>query len=77
MLMARAGDQRFGRAALRWIARAVEEHGDLTLGTVASLVDALRELEGGSPEVARARLALALRSADLLHAARYAERIRP
>jgi hypothetical protein len=74
VLMARDGDRRFERAALRWIARAIEERGELTLATLSSLVDALGELQGTVPEVARARLALALRSADLAHAARYAER---
>jgi hypothetical protein len=76
VLMARDGDRRFERAALRWISRAIEERGELTLLSLGSVVDALGQLQGTASEVARARLALALRSADLPHAARYAERTR-
>jgi hypothetical protein len=71
--MARDGDRRSEGAALRWLGRAIEERGELTLATLGTLVDALGELQGTAPEVARARLAFALRSADLAHAARYAE----
>jgi hypothetical protein len=74
ILMARDGDPRFERAVVRWIARVSEEHQGLTLMALDGLVHALRELQGTAPEVARARLALALRSADLPRAAQYAER---
>jgi hypothetical protein len=77
VLMARAGDGRFERAALRWIGRVTEERVDLTLSGLAGMADALAGLQGIAPEVARARLALALRSANLRHAARYAERTKP
>jgi hypothetical protein len=74
VLMAGDGDRRFERAALRWIGRAIEERRELTLAILGWVVDALGELQGTAPELARARLALVLRSADLPHAARYAER---
>lgn len=44
-LMAKNHDQRYGKAAARWMARYAAETRDLTPGMLADVADALAELE--------------------------------
>ena len=51
-LMARNHDQRYPRAAARWLSRFATEVGDVTPEKLAQVADALADLEHADPEAA-------------------------
>lgn len=75
LLMTHEGDERFERATLRWIARLTVEGPGLTLSRLGEVVEALDELQGVAPDVARSRLSVCLRAMKLDREARVAEQL--
>jgi len=71
LLLLRDNDPRFERAALRFMGRVLAERPAMTFELADTLLDGLSELNGVSPDVARSRVALALRAAGLDEAAAY------
>jgi hypothetical protein len=74
MLMMSERDARYERAAVRWWGQVLIEQPELGLELASEGADALRELDGASPNVARSRLAMVLRNAGLVPAAEQIER---
>jgi hypothetical protein len=74
LLLHREGDPRYGRAAVRFLGRVLADHPGLGFELADTLLDGLSELDGPAPNVARSRIALALRAAGLIAAADYVAR---
>lgn len=73
LLMARDGDPRFERGAVRWLSRLLDDEPAIGPERAADLARALADLAGVAPDVARARLALVLRACGLEREAAVAE----
>ncbi|MGH2986241.1 MAG: hypothetical protein ACRDLO_06100, partial [Solirubrobacterales bacterium] len=58
-------------AAVRFLGRVLVECPGLTFELADTLLGGLAELDGIAPEVARSRVALALRAGGLVEASRY------
>jgi hypothetical protein len=74
LLLHRERDERYERAAVRFLGRVLSEHPDMGFTLADTLLDGLSELDGPAADVARSRVALALRGAGLPHAADYVAR---
>jgi hypothetical protein len=74
LLMRRKGDDRYPRAAIRLVGRILAERPTIGFELAGTLLDGFADLEGTMADVARSRLALALRGADLRRAADYVAR---
>jgi hypothetical protein len=74
LLLQRAHDGRYERAATRWLGRVLAATPELGLGAAREAAECLRGLDGASPNVARSQLAVILRSVELVAAARVLER---
>lgn len=73
LLMREKGDGRYERAAVRWLGQLMCEHPELGLTRSADAARALRGIDGASPDVARASLAVLLRSVGRDDAAKLLE----
>lgn len=62
LLMAGEHDARYEPAMVRWLGLWLARHPGVGLELAADLIDALAELTGASPNVARARAAVVLRA---------------
>jgi hypothetical protein len=62
MLMLHKRDARAERAATRWVGRLIATDPTIGLELAGELADAFADLTGASPDVARARAAVLLRS---------------
>jgi hypothetical protein len=74
LLFRREGDRRFERAAVRFIGRVLAERPGLGFELADTLLRGLSELDGPASNVARSRIALALRAAGLIATAAYVAR---
>jgi hypothetical protein len=74
MLLLHKRDARSERAATRWLGRLIAREPTIGLELTAELADALGDLTGASPDVARARAAALLRSVGKVESARVLER---
>jgi hypothetical protein len=74
LLLHRKGDARYERAAVRFLGRILSERPGLGFELADTLLDGLSELNGPASNVARSRIALALRAAHLENAADYVAR---
>jgi hypothetical protein len=74
MLMLHKRDARAERAATRWLGRLIATEPTIGLELTAELADALQDLTGASPDVARARIAVLLRSVGKVESAQVLER---
>jgi hypothetical protein len=77
LLMLSERDARYETAAVRWWGLALAAHPHIGLELAAEGADALAELGGASPDVARSRLAFILRSGGAVHAAKRLEAVTP
>jgi hypothetical protein len=68
LLMQRARDRRYERAATRWLGRLLAERPQVGLEAAAEMADALAGLDGITPGVSRSRLALQLERAGVRRA---------
>lgn len=71
LLLHREHDGRYERAAVRFLGRVLSEHPGIGFTLADTLLDGLSELDGPAADVARSRMALALRAAGLPNAANY------
>jgi hypothetical protein len=71
-LMHAVRDERYSRAATRWLGRVLAERPHVGLGAAAEMADALAGLDGTAPSVARSRLSIHLRQAGLRRASNIA-----
>lgn len=71
LLLHRERDERYERAAVRFLGRVLSERPGIGFTLADTLLDGLSELDGPAADVARSRIALALRGAHLAHAADY------
>jgi hypothetical protein len=74
MLMLHKRDTRGERAATRWLGRLIASEPTIGLELTAELADAMADLTGASPDVARARIAVLLRSVGKAESAQVLER---
>jgi hypothetical protein len=74
LLMLRERDARYERAATRWLGRFLSRYPWTGLQSAIEIADCLRGLDGAGPDVARSRLAFALRGAGANDVARVVER---
>ena len=74
LLLRREGDARYERAALRWLGRFLAGHPGIGFELAGDLLDGLAELDGPNSDVARSRVALAVRAAGLERAADHVAR---
>jgi hypothetical protein len=74
LLMLGQRDARFERAATRWLGRLLTESPGVGLELASELAGSLADLDGASPDVARSRSAVLLRSAGLHSSAKVLER---
>lgn len=74
LLLHRVGDARYERAAVRFLGRVLAGHPGLGFELADTLLDGLSELDGPASNVARSRIALALRGAGLEAASNYVAR---
>jgi hypothetical protein len=71
LLLRRERDGRYERAAVRFLGRVLSERPGIGFTLADTLLDGLSELDGPAADVARSRIALALRAAQLVSAADY------
>lgn len=71
LLLHRERDERYERAAVRFLGRVLSEYPGVGFTLADTLLDGLSELDGPASDVARSRIALALRAAGLAAAADY------
>jgi hypothetical protein len=69
LLMRRERDQRFERAALRWLGRLLAERPGIGLDLARQALDGLANMAGTAPDAGRSQLAVVLRAAGELRAA--------
>jgi len=62
LLMGDERDVRYEPALVRWLGKWLAEHAGVGLTHAADLIDSFAELSGASPNVARSRAAVLLRS---------------
>ena len=74
MLLLHRRDARSERAATRWLGRLIATEPTIGLELTAELANAMADLTGASPDVARARIAVLLRSAGKIESAQVLER---
>ena len=74
LLLLRERDARYERAALRWLGRVLVDNPGIGFEGARDAVRALEAFGGPDADVARARLALVLRGAGEVRAARVLER---
>jgi hypothetical protein len=74
LLFLRERDGRYERAAIKWLGRVFAEHPMIGFERAEDAVAALKALGGPYGNVARARLAMALRAVDEVNAAQVLER---
>jgi hypothetical protein len=74
MLMLHKRDARAERAATRWLGRLISAEPSIGLEFTGELADAFADLTGASPDVARARAAVLLRSVGCELSAQVLER---
>ena len=74
LLFLRKRDGRYERAAIKWLGRVLAEHPAIGFEHAEDAVGALKALGGPYGNVARARLAMALRAVDEVSAAQVVER---
>jgi hypothetical protein len=74
MLLLHQRDARSERAATRWLGRLIASEPNIGLELTGDLADAFADLTGASPDVARARAAVLLRSVGKDECARVLER---
>jgi hypothetical protein len=74
MLMLHNRDARAERAATRWLGRVIATEPTIGLKLTGELADAFADLTGASPDVARARAAVLLRSIGKTESAQVLER---
>jgi hypothetical protein len=74
MLLLAERDVRFERAATRWLGRLLIEYPAVGLELASELAGSLADLAGASPDVARSRSAVLLRSVGLHSSAKVLER---
>jgi hypothetical protein len=74
LLMLTERDMRFERAVTRWLGRVLTTHPAIGLEVASELAGSLADLEGASPDVARSRSAVLLRSVGLHSSAKVLER---
>jgi hypothetical protein len=74
MLLLHQRDARSERAATRWLGRLIATEPTIGLELTGELADAFADLTGASPDVARARAAVLLRSVGKDESARVLER---
>ena len=63
LLMLNEHDSRWERSAVRWVGQWLADRPATGLELAADLIGAFADLDGASPDVARARVAFVLRSA--------------
>jgi hypothetical protein len=74
LLLRRERDDRYPRAAIRLVGRILAERPTIGFELAGTLLEGFRGLDGAMADVARSRLALALRGANLRRAADYVAR---
>jgi hypothetical protein len=74
LLMQQAHDERFERAAVRWLGRLLVDHPEIGLDLAHQAMRGARDLASGAHDVGRAELAVVLRAAGEIRAAESLER---
>jgi hypothetical protein len=74
LLLLQNRDARFERSATRWLGRLLAENPSIGLDVASELAEALADLDGASPDVARSRAAFLLRSVRFDQSAQVLER---
>ena len=74
LLMRDKGDERYDRAVVRWLGQWLTDNSEVGLEFAAELAGTLEALQGASPDVARAQVAVLLRHAGSESAGRGPQR---
>jgi hypothetical protein len=74
LLMRRQRDERFERAAVRWLGRLLAERPAVGIDLARQAVSGLADWAGSSPDVGASQLAVVLRATGLPHVAEVLER---
>lgn len=69
-----ARDQRFDRAAVRWLGKLLSEHPEIGFDLALQAVDGVRDMASTAPDAGRAELAIVLRRAGAIRVAELLER---
>ena len=77
LLMRARRDQRFERAAVRWLGRLLAEHPAIGIDLARQAVSGLADWAGSSADVGASELAVVLRAARLPRVTEVLERSRP
>jgi hypothetical protein len=73
LLMKQERDERFERAAVRWLGKLLSEHPEIGLDLTRQAVAGMRDIAGTAPDVGRAEVAIVLRTAGVVRAAELLE----